>query len=77
MRREVRKKIYNIFSRIIFKLFVEEILNIYFSCRKYPLLVLEGGFKVSVDDENYKNINRYIRNKLESSSLNETKTIIL
>lgn len=39
-------------------------LNICFSCRHFPLVSLEDGFEIRVEDENHQDIKKYIRDEL-------------
>lgn len=40
-------------------------LSICFSCRHYPVLSLEDGLEICVEDENYEDIKTYLENQLE------------
>ena len=44
----------------------EYYLSICFSCRHYPLVSLDKGFEICVEDESHQDINIYIREKIES-----------
>jgi hypothetical protein len=43
----------------------EATLSIYSSCRHYPILALENGLTVCVEDENRQDIVIYVRDELE------------
>ncbi len=41
-------------------------LSICFSCRHYPIMTLDSGFEICVEDENREDIETYIQDKLQS-----------
>jgi Ankyrin repeats (3 copies)/NACHT domain len=54
-----------------------ESLSICFSCRHYPIMALESGFEICVEDENHDDIETYIQDELHLAIRDETKISIL
>lgn len=54
-----------------------ESLSICFSCRHYPIMALESGFEICVEDENHADIETYIQDELHLAIRDKTKISIL
>lgn len=52
-------------------------LSICFSCRHYPVMALEGGLEICVEDENHNDIETYIQNELHHGIRDESRISIL
>ncbi|KAH0538071.1 hypothetical protein FGG08_005333 [Glutinoglossum americanum] len=62
----VAKHLVTYFQRLVLKLgSTEATLNICFSCRHYPILTLEHGLIICVEDENHLDIATYVKGELE------------
>ena len=68
----------NYFQRLITASHVDGgSLSICFSCRHYPIMALESGFEICVEDENHDDIETYIQDELRLAIRDETKMSIL
>ena len=52
-------------------------LSICFSCRHYPVMALESGLEICVEDENHDDIETYIQDELRLAIRDQTKISIL
>ena len=63
---KIARELVKDFQRLTRKLAsTEAILSICFSCRHYPILALEHGLTICVEDENCQDIVTYVRGELE------------
>jgi len=71
---EVAKNLVAYFQRLTSKLAATETtLSICFSCRHYPVVALEDGLTICVEDENALDIATYVHGELERGSLDKNK----
>lgn len=70
---ENARKMVKYFNRLAFKLSFETTLRMCFSCRHYPLVALEHGLTICVEDENSGDILRYVQDEFKRGPSNNAK----